>query len=261
MNREKHPSHRPPPWLRALGPLGLPAEIVIGGSHYDFTKAFKHDFFAATGLYRGASGQVVLKMGRRAPLFCFPMSWVGRFLARREIRLLRRAASVAGVPRFLGAYGDVGLVREYIEGRPLSRGDRVEDGFFPRLSAMLDEIHALEMAYVDLEKRENILLGDDGKPYLIDFQISWHLPSNRAGRSWIARRVLRVLQPADRYHLFKHWRRSRPDQLNPDEWARSFKAPFWIAGHRTLFRPLIRLRRWILVCLGARRSASGRSPG
>ncbi|MFQ5429138.1 MAG: hypothetical protein ACE5E1_02410 [Phycisphaerae bacterium] len=224
-------------------------------------QTFKHDFFAATGLYAGGGNRVVLKVGRQARCFGLPLGWVGRFLMKHEVRLFRHARSIDGVPELLGTWGETGLLHAYVEGRPLAKGDKLDDDFFPRLSAMLDRIHALDMAYVDLEKRENILLGADGRPHLIDFQISWHLRPEHGGRTWPARRILRILQAADRYHLLKHWRRARPDQMSPQRIAESYRAPFWIAWHRAVFRPVTRLRRQVLVWLGARRSAGGRSPG
>jgi RIO-like serine/threonine protein kinase len=190
-----------------------------------------------------------------------PLDWIGRLLARHEIRLFRTVQSIEGVPRLVGTWGVTGLVHEYVEGRPLAKGDSVDDRFFPRLADMLRQMHAAGVAYVDLEKRENILLRDDGGPALIDFQISWHLPANRGGKTSVNRLILHVLQQSDQYHLLKHWRRLKPEQLASEELARSFKAPFWIRWHRAVFRPFTQLRRRVLVLLGARESASGRSPG
>ncbi len=200
-------------------------------------------------------------MGRQAPLFGLPMAWIGQFLTRHESRLYRMTGSVDGIPAFLGHHGAAGFIHEYIPGRPLQKEDRPGDQFFPRLSAILDHIHAAGAAYVDLEKRENILLGDDGKPYLIDFQISWHWPANRGGNTTFARFVLAVLQQSDRYHLLKHWRRLRPDQLHAQALAASQAPPFWIRWHRAIFRPITLLRRRVLVWLGERSSPHGRSPG
>ena len=250
-----------PPWLRALGSRELPSEIVINERKLSHISTFKHDFFAATAAYGEHTPRFVLKIGRETRLFGLPSRWIGLFLTRREMRMLGRVQGVAGIPRLTGIWRETGLVREFIPGRPLPKGRLPNDSFFPRLAAILDEIHARDMAYVDLEKRENILLGEDGRPYLIDFQISWHLPRNRGGDTWIARKILGVLQSADRYHLLKHWRRARPDQLDAGKLAESRRAPFWIAWHRMLFRPLTVARRWILVRLGARTSIKGRSPG
>lgn len=248
-------------WLRALGRKDLPASIDLCGHRFEKIGPFKHDFFAATGLYGAPAGKVVLKVMRRAPCWGLPMAWLGGLLARHEVRMYRLAQPIRGVPRLLGPWGPTGFVHEYIEGRTLAREDRPDDAFFPRLEAMLAQIHARDAAYVDLEKRENIILGNDGAAYLIDFQISWHLPVNRGGRSSVARLFLRILQEADRYHLLKHWRRHRPDQLTPEQIAKSYRGPLWVSGHRALFRPLIRLRRQVLTWLGARSSSSGRSPG
>ncbi len=256
-----HPHRKSPLWLRALGRGEPPLTLEVGGNRYTFQRGFKHDFFAATSLYQGDAGKVVLKIGRTAGLFGLPMTWVGRRLMRHEANLFELAKGIEGIPRCLGTWGKTGIVHDYVEGRPLTKGDQVEDEFFPRLWKLLDELHARDIAYVDLEKRENVIRGDDEQPYLIDFQISWHLPANRGGSTWPARKLLSILQASDRYHLLKHWRRMRPDQLDDKMLDASYRAPFWIAWHRTLFRPVTHFRRWILVGLGARSTARGRSPG
>lgn len=254
-------ARRPPGWLMALGRGDLPDELRAAGVAFRRVQTFKHDFFAATGLYQAADGRkVVLKIGRRAWLGPFPMKWAGRYLCNREVRLYRHVEGIAGIPRLVDRWAETGFLHEYVEGRPLGRHDRIDDEFFPRLRDMIAAIHARDAAYVDLEKRENILLGDDGRPWLIDFQISWHWPG-LLGRwpplSWIRR----ALQSADHYHLLKHWRRLRPDQIDADQAAASRRPPLWIAWHRVLFRPFTRLRRMVLVRLGARESSRTRSPG
>lgn len=248
-------------WLRALGPNDLPEQVVIETRFLTKIKTYKHDFFAATGLYQDRQGQVVLKIGRQAGFCGFPLSWIGGFLARHEYRLCQIVQGVPGVPRLIGRWGPTGFAHEFVPGRSLCRNDVLPEAFFHRLEETLRQMHARDVAYVDLEKRENILVGEDGDPYLIDFQIAWHVPANRGGRTWVNRLVLRVLQSSDRYHLLKHWRRFRPDQLGARTADSSFSPPFWICWHRAVFRPLTRIRRQILVWLGARDSATTRAPG
>ena len=65
---------------------------------------------------------------------------------------------------------------EYVPGRSLLATDQVDDGFFPRLSMLLSKMHKHGIAYVDLHKRDNILIDNNGAPHLLDFQISMHLP-------------------------------------------------------------------------------------
>ncbi len=48
----------------------------------------------------------------------------------------------------------------------------MNESFFPGLSALLDAMHERKVAYVDLHKRENILVNEKARPCLIDFQIS-----------------------------------------------------------------------------------------
>ncbi|MBX3393813.1 MAG: hypothetical protein KF841_00455 [Phycisphaerae bacterium] len=250
----------PPGWLRALGHRDLPSKVTLNGETFIHIQTYKHDFFAGTGLYEGAGRKVVVKIGRQAPIMGIPVSFIGLVLMKRESRMLRAVAGCEGVPECLGTVLRTGLVRAYVPGRPLGREDRPGDEFFPRLEKLLGEIHSRNMAYVDLEKRENVLVGDDGMPHLIDFQISWKF-DGWLGRTWPARWMLGVLQQSDRYHLMKHWRRLRPDQLDEATFQRTGKAPFWIAWHRRVFRPFTLLRRRVLVWLGARETAHGRSPG
>lgn len=247
----------PPAWLRALGRGELPERVEIEGRMYRRVTIFKHDFFAATGKYleegQSENKTIVLKVYRVASLFGLPMRWSGRWQMRHEARMYRLLAEVAGVPRFCGEVGETGFAHAYVEGHPLGRGESVDDAFFPRLAGLLDAVHALGAAYVDLEKRENILVGDDGRPWLIDFQISFHWPWRFGAAWWPVRAVRGVLQRGDRYHLLKHKRRLRPDQLTDEERQRAAHVPFLVRMHRVLFRPFTVVRRRVLVIMGARK--------
>ncbi|MCC7425182.1 MAG: hypothetical protein IT428_33345 [Planctomycetaceae bacterium] len=247
-------------WLRALGADDLPSEIQLPDGLYTHLRTYKHDFFAATGLYRGPAGKAILKMGRTAPLLGVPMEWLGRYLADHEFDLYDAVQDLAGVPRCLGRWGRTGFVHVFVEGHPLQRKEQVGDQFFAELSALLADIHRKSIAYVDLEKRENILVGDDGRPYLIDFQISFRWPGRGIKRDGLLRLIpeelgefiLRRLQDGDRYHLLKHYRRHRPDLLTHEERMASYRGGFFIELHRRVSRPITLLRRAILQRLTGR---------
>jgi len=229
--------------IRALGPDEPPTRITIAGLSYERVHVFNHDFFAATALYEGGCGKIVLKLGRRVRFLGLPTAWMGRLSIRHEARMYELLDGIPGIPRFTGRWGDHGFAHEFIEGHELAKGERVNDAFFDRLSALIDELHRRDVAYVDLEKRENVLVGDDGRPYLIDFQISFHVRPSRGGRTWPARLLLRVLKDADRYHLLKHFRRQRPDLITAEQYMASRNPPLSISWHRRLFRPFTRARR------------------
>jgi hypothetical protein len=224
--------------------------VVLGGRTYRRTEVFKHDSWAATALYEGPAGRVVCKFNRTQPVFGLPMRWLGRWLAAREAAMLARCADLPNVPAPAGPVAAGGAVlanavaHDFIPGHPLAEGERVGDDFFPKLRRLLAELHRRGIAYVDLHKRENVIVGDDGEPYLIDFQISVRLP-----KSGPAGALLRIMQRGDDYHLAKHVARNRPDQAP----AAGVGLPWFIRLHRSFARPLRALRRRLLVLAGVRR--------
>ncbi len=242
-----------PPSMTALGRRSLPREIDVAGRRYVQRRIFKNDFFAVTALYEGEGGKVILKVHRQASFLLMPLGWVGRLLAGRERAAFERLCDLEGVPMLIGRWGPTGIVREYIEGHPLARGERVPDDFHPRLRRLIDSVHKRGIAYVDLEKRENVLVGDDGRPYLFDFQISWLWPRRWGGELWPARVLRSWLQEGDRYHLIKLQRRTRPDQLSPEALAASYRKPWYVRAHRLITWPFTWCRRRILNRLDPRR--------
>lgn len=253
-----------PAALKALGHGVLPATIEVNGRRYIHRQVFKHDFFAATALYEADApfedqvDRVILKVQRQAPFLLFPLGWIGRLLAARERSAFERLAGIPGIPRLLGGWGPTGLIREYVEGHTLAEVDRVNDDFHPRLRELIGAIHARDMAYVDLEKPGNILVGEDGRPHLFDFQISWYWPRRWGGALWPARAIRRRLQSGDLYHLIKLQRRTRPDQLTPEALAASYRKPWFVRTYNLLTRPFTRFRRRILGRLDPQRGRGER---
>ncbi len=229
----------------------MPPVVESAGGRYELVQVFKHDFFAATGLYRGSDGLVVVKINRTNDLLGVPMKWLGRALARHEMSMYQAAQGVTGVPRLLGPAGPTGFVHAYVPGHPLGRREQVSDTFFDELLTLVRGLHERHLAYADLNKRENILVGEDQRPYLIDFQIGLRLPPvgwrKLPGFGWLLRRF----QQADYYHCLKHKRRLRPDQLTPQEQRVLSRLSLWIRLHRWVSRPFTQLRRRTLRRLKA----------
>lgn len=243
-----------PPWLKALGGESLPKIVAIGGEPHHLRETFKHDSWAATGLYEGSPGVMrVVKLHRQAPVGGVPMGWLGRRMARHEMHLLQSLADLYGVPKLAGQVTVNGrrlvnaVARDYIEGHPLGNRENVNESFFPSLEALLRAMHSRKIAYVDLHKRENILVNDAGEPFLIDFQISVAWPRRLAAGPLFA-----LLRRGDEYHLLKHWARSRPEQCGLDEVALRKRIPWMIRAHRLVARPFREVRRRLLVKLGVR---------
>ena len=250
-----------PKWLKALGLKSPPEILYISGHAYRLVELFKHDSWAATALYGSAEGALrIVKLHRRSPFLGLPLTWLGRRTAGNERALLEQLAGLDGIPVLDGPVRESAngpdlpnaVAREFVAGHPLGNREPVADSFFPELNHLLDQMHERRTVYVDLHKRENIIVTDRGEPCLIDFQISLIWPT------WLhSGPIFRILARSDKYHLMKHWARCRPDQCGVDSIAMQKQIPWWIRAHRLVARPFREFRRRLLVRLGIR-SGKGR---
>ena len=172
-----------PQWLKALGLNSPPETLRIADVPHRLVEVFKHDSWAATALYEGPEHRLrVVKLHRQSSLLGLPMGWLGRRTARNERQLLEKLAGLEGIPALAGSVSVDGptlenaVAREYVAGHPLGNRERVSDSFFPNLDRLLRGMHERRTIYVDLHKRENIIVTERGEPCLIDFQISLSWP-------------------------------------------------------------------------------------
>ncbi len=145
---------------------------------------FKHDSWAATALYEDPEGVLrVVKLHRQAPLLVYRIGWLGRRTASQRAK----AAGATGRPARdsgSGGPGRAALDRSSAmpspgttsPAIPWATARPVSDTFFPDLNRLLKEMHERRTVYVDLHKRENIIVNERGEPCLIDFQISLTWP-------------------------------------------------------------------------------------
>lgn len=237
--------------MHALGRRALPEQIVSNGQTFRAVQFIKHDFFAATGFYQNVETLelVVAKLSRTKSLLGLPMAWLGRLICERELHFYRKLADLPNVPAVVGRVGRTGFVHAYVPGRPLEKGMAVPDGFFDEMCGLIDTLAARGIAIVDTNKPENILLGEDGHPHLVDFQISYDARS--LWNLWPAGALLRMFQRTDKYHVLKHKSRLRPDLTTPEELAIVTRRPWPIRLHRRLSRPYSILRRRLFKHLRA----------
>src|ERR1043165_9785636 len=132
----------------------------------------------------------------------------------------------------------MGFRHSLLPGKPVTRKEGVPEGFFGDLQKLLEQLHRRDIAYVDTNKPENILLGDDGLPHLIDFQISYDL--HELGDTWLNRKLLRQLQQEDLYHILKHKKRLRPDEMTTAELEAAQRKSWLIRLHRFITKPYFR---------------------
>jgi predicted Ser/Thr protein kinase len=185
-------------------------------------RELKNDAFARTWLVRMDGRYWLRKEFRfRIPLGRL-LTPLARRWARHEMEVGRVLAGIDGLPGVPVPLSETVFCRPWIEGRDLRHhlraGGKLSDRFFDDLLAVVEQVHRRGVAYADLQKRDNIIVGSDGRPYLVDFQIS-HLPYR--GRSALRRAVsewwLRHSQADDLRHVYKHKRRLRPGLATPEE--------------------------------------------
>jgi hypothetical protein len=242
----------------ACGRNGLPAAIEYGARRYVLVKVLKHDFVAGTGLYEtadaGAGGprRIVCKINRRMHFCLIPLGWLGRLVTHNEVCNLTRCEGIHGVPRLLARTGPATYLYEYIEGTSLDRKPAIPPGFFDGLLAVLQQIHARGLVHFDLHKRGNMLVDNDGRPWIIDFQLSTYVADRCLLSRRLSTRLRRRLQAYDLYHLYKHKRRFQPAELTEAEERLSRDNSLPLRLHRAIAGPIKRVRRYCLRRLHAK---------
>lgn len=164
-------------------------------------------------LGEGGTDVILKDFSSKSPL----VRWFGSRQLRHERRALRRLQGIEGIPAVLGEIPPCGLLLQRMPGSAITRWRRRRPEeivpMLERLEALVNRIHAHGIAHLDLRKRDNILVSDDGRPGVIDFNASVLF---RPG-SLAARIVFPWLRRLDRAALLKWRSLLLPGQLTPSE--------------------------------------------
>lgn len=117
-------------------------------------------------LFEGDGLKLVIKsaMGRG------PVRKARQATLEREYAAYQRLDGVKGVPACYGLLAKRYLVMEFIEGtayRHATWQDR--DQWFAELLTIIQTFHARGVSHGDLKSKTNMIVGNDQKPYVIDF--------------------------------------------------------------------------------------------
>lgn len=178
-------------------------------------------------LHRGGRGKADIKNDpggdeRRILKDFSGKSWLVRALGRiqidREIRALRALQGLPGIPEFHGRVGAYGLLMERMAGERITlwcaAHPRERSAMFDRLTRLVELMHRLGVAHMDLRKRDNILIAADGRPSVIDFNASFCF---RPGRGF-ARLFFRFFRWIDLAGVLKWKAHLAPELLTEREW-------------------------------------------
>jgi len=203
-------------------------------------RELKRDVFGRVELVEGPGGRIARRVACGS-------GWPGtrllaRVLLRRERRALLRLHDLPDVPQVIddaetaavpGAggrtvrAGDV-LLRSWLDGVPLHDAEALPADFFDLLAALVGRLHERHVCHNDLHKENNVLVGPDGRPRLLDFQLASVHP--RAGRQFQAR------CREDLRHVDKHRRRYEAEGKGGEGAPRRFVKPLYNLVTRRLIR-------------------------
>lgn len=217
---EVDPTH--PPGDPALERESLPAPGTV----------LKDDYFARTSFQYVDGQPAILKESKPWRVLGLHLRLPARLLALHEAELNRRLSTIEGIPDFVRCEGKHRFARRFIAGRTLQDVASVSGTFFDELERIVQELHARGIAYVDLAKEENIIVGDDGRPYLIDFQISLCLGPFTGILKPIKKSLFGVLAREDLYHLAKHRSLKAPATLRFEHSYRLTSPSFLNRAHK-----------------------------
>jgi tRNA A-37 threonylcarbamoyl transferase component Bud32 len=107
-----------------------------------------------------------------SPLGAFFRNTAGRFLVWRETLIYRRLQGIEGTPELFRVIDGLALVIGEIPGRSLENLERevtLTESFFDELELLVEKVHDRGIAHCDLKKAANTLLGENARPYIIDW--------------------------------------------------------------------------------------------
>lgn len=158
------------------------------------SKLLKKDIFGQIVLYSDEHQPHILRDTRPAHRWIRPLA---RHLLRREIRALHALRGLAGVPQLIDSDKNT-AARSYVQGQPMQRARPTSPAYFRAAHGLLKQLHRRGVVHNDLAKEPNWLVGIDGMPALVDFQLA-SVFRNRSA-------LFRVLAYEDLRHLLKHKR-------------------------------------------------------
>ncbi len=229
---------------------GYPEKILINVEEFHFEKILKDDFFSVNVLYKNTDAvRYVLKLSDFRFLLGSLLRPLAMFFSWREYKIYKMLDGIEGVPALGPRFGRRGYFHRYIEGKTLHEievhGGQLPDDFFAGLKTIVSQLHERRIFYLDLNKRGNIILGEDLRPYLIDFQISLFIKKRRGLPGLLADRVFEGLVREDTYHLNKHKRYFQPHLMTEEELVLARRTPFNEALNRYVGTPYRKVKRLI----------------
>ncbi|MGE4657754.1 MAG: RIO1 family regulatory kinase/ATPase [Gammaproteobacteria bacterium] len=141
-------------WLRA----------ELGSSRQSLGKGYQ----ASIDLYESPFGNFAVKRAHGNVLF----RRLREAAIRREHNIYQYLLDIPGIPKCLGLIDEKYLILEHLPGKTFRKYEKKlqnREQFFKKLLATVKAMHQAGVAHGDLKRKDNILVGLDDSPYVIDF--------------------------------------------------------------------------------------------
>lgn len=168
---------------------------------------------------------------------------IGRFLVWREDKAYRRLRGLEGIPTLYRVIDGLALITEKIPGKNVERLEkkaRLSADFFEDLKALVESIHQRGVAHCDLKRAPNILQGDDGGAYIVDWSAAI---SEREFQCFPLNLIYKRFLLDDFNAIIKVQLRHCPEEISPEEkrrYQRRSGAERLVRAVRDRFRDLLK---------------------
>lgn len=153
----------------------------------------------------------MVKDVRRRPFF---LRWtLSLWLIQQEWKIYCRLKGVRGIPQPIERIDRFAFAMEYIQGRAVGRDEKLSSSFFSNLEKILKEVHARGVVHLDLRHKGNILISEDGSPFLIDFNSGFLFKKG----GLLQRYLFPLLRWVDYGGLLKLKERASPSSMTSEE--------------------------------------------
>jgi len=153
----------------------------------------------------------MVKDVRRKNLFS---RWtLGVWLIQKEWKIYSRLTGIRGIPKAIKRIDRFAFSMEYVPGRPIHRGEALPSSFFSGFERLLKEVHSRGVVHMDLRHKGNILVSENGEPFLIDFNSSFSFKD----RGFLRRFLFPLLRRIDYGGFLKLKQRVSPSLMTQEE--------------------------------------------
>lgn len=144
----------------------------------------------------------------------------GKLFIKNEGNIMKKLINNPSVAKGVNFLSSCTLAFSFIEGSPLKplTPGTVSKEFFCKLENSIKQMHEVGVVHLDLRNEGNVILGQDGNPYMIDFQ-------SALGTKYLPHKLKDILEKVDISGVYKIWKNkcSSPLSKENEKFLEDFK--------------------------------------